>query len=89
MYTNISGEKAVSGLLEIVEREEGFLEAKRIRKESLTRLGDLSVRTTYFTFNRSIYGQIFGLPMGSPLSPLLANVYMYRLATKSAHAIFG
>ncbi|VEL13112.1 unnamed protein product, partial [Protopolystoma xenopodis] len=32
MYTNISGEKAVSALLEILEREEDIMEAERIRK---------------------------------------------------------
>ncbi|VEL15279.1 unnamed protein product [Protopolystoma xenopodis] len=73
MYTIISGEKAVSALLEILELEEDILEAERIRKESLTRLINLKVRITCFTFNGSIYDQIFGLPMGSPLSPLASG----------------
>ncbi|VEL18913.1 unnamed protein product, partial [Protopolystoma xenopodis] len=42
MYTNISGEKVVSALLEILEREEDILEAERIRRESLTRLINLT-----------------------------------------------
>ncbi|VEL35114.1 unnamed protein product [Protopolystoma xenopodis] len=79
MYTNISGEKAISALLEISEREEGILEAEPILKESLTLLINLTVRTTYFTFNGSIHEQIFGLPMGSPLPPLLPNVFMDKL----------
>ncbi|VEL19592.1 unnamed protein product [Protopolystoma xenopodis] len=79
MYTNISGEKAVSALLQILEREEDILEAERIRKESLTRIINLTVMTTYFTFNGIIYEQIFGLQMGSPLSPLFANVYFDKL----------
>ncbi|VEL42939.1 unnamed protein product [Protopolystoma xenopodis] len=79
MYTNISGKKVVSALLEILEREEDIPEAERIWKESLTRLINLTVRTIYFTFNGSIYEQIFGLPMGSPLSPLLENAHMDKL----------
>ncbi|VEL41886.1 unnamed protein product [Protopolystoma xenopodis] len=82
MYTNISGEKAVSALLEILKREEDILEAEQIRKESLTRLINLTVRIPYFTFSDSIYEQIFGLPMGSPLSPLSANVYMDKSERK-------
>ncbi|VEL33817.1 unnamed protein product [Protopolystoma xenopodis] len=74
-----AGDKAISALMEILEREEDILEAERIRKKSLTRLINLTVRTKYFTFNGSIYEQIFGLPMGSPLSPLLVNVYMDKL----------
>ncbi|VEL18206.1 unnamed protein product [Protopolystoma xenopodis] len=64
MYTNISGEKAVSALMEMLEREEDILDAERIRKESLTRTINLTVMTTYFTFNDIIYEQIFGLPVG-------------------------
>ncbi|VEL19050.1 unnamed protein product [Protopolystoma xenopodis] len=79
MYTYISGEKAVSALLEILEREEDILEAERIRKESPTRLINLTVRITYCTYNGSIYEQIFGLPMRSPFSALFANVYIDKL----------
>ncbi|VEL33830.1 unnamed protein product [Protopolystoma xenopodis] len=55
-----------------------MLEAERIRKESLTRLINLTVRTT---FNGSIYEQIFGLPMEPPLF-LLENLYMDKSQTE-------
>ncbi|VEL10404.1 unnamed protein product [Protopolystoma xenopodis] len=69
MFTNVSGENVVSASLEILQREEDIVEAEWIRKESLTRLINLMVTTTYFTSNGSIYEQIFGLQVGSPLSP--------------------
>ncbi|VEL35619.1 unnamed protein product [Protopolystoma xenopodis] len=40
---------------------------------------NLTIRTTYFTTNGKISEQIFGPPMGSPLSPVLANVYMNKI----------
>lgn len=43
----------------------------------------------YFTFNNQYYIQNTGLPMGSPLSPLLADIYMNEMEVnllKSPHA---
>jgi len=34
---------------------------------------------TFFTFNNTIYKQTFGTPMGSPLSPIIADVVMQDL----------
>ena len=31
---------------------------------------------TFFTFNNEYYRQIFGTPMGSPISPLFADIVM-------------
>ena len=35
--------------------------------------------TTYFSFDRKIYRQKFGAAMGSPVSPIVANIYMEHL----------
>jgi len=35
--------------------------------------------STYFTFNNVIYKQTFGTPMGSPLSPVIADIVMRDL----------
>ncbi|VEL24232.1 unnamed protein product [Protopolystoma xenopodis] len=55
MYPSISGENAVTALLEVLKREEDILEAELIRKESSTRLINLTVSNTYLTFNGNIY----------------------------------
>ena len=35
----------------------------------------------YFQFNNTIYQQVNGLPMGSPLSPLMADIFMNNFET--------
>jgi len=37
---------------------------------------NMIVDSTYFTFNKNYYKQIFGTPVGSPLSPILADIVL-------------
>jgi len=37
------------------------------------------VNSTFFTFNNKIYKQVFGTPMGSPLSSVLANIVLQNI----------
>jgi len=39
------------------------------------------LNSTYFSFNRIIYKQIFGTPMGSPLSPIVSDIVLQDLET--------
>jgi len=41
----------------------------------------------YFTFNNKIYKQTYGTPMGSPLSPVIADVVMQDLETTCLNRI--
>jgi len=43
--------------------------------------------STYFTFNNVIYRQIFGTPMDSPLSPVIADVVLQDLEEKALYNI--
>ena len=40
----------------------------------------------YFNFNNSFYSQTQGVPMGSPLSPLLAEIFMNHFETQLLHS---
>jgi hypothetical protein len=48
----------------------------------LSQLIDISLDQNYFRFNNSFYIQKSGLPMGSPLSPLLADIFLNELENR-------
>jgi len=48
----------------------------RLTVEDITDLLKFIVTTTYFSFSGVIYQQMFGAAMGSPVSKLLANLFM-------------
>ena len=41
----------------------------------------LCTKNVHFTFNNQIYIQLDGVAMGSPLGPVLANIFMVELET--------
>lgn len=45
------------------------------------------MNSTYFTFNGKIYRQSYGTPMGSPLSPVIADIVMQDIETRALNII--
>ena len=50
--------------------------------DDIMELLEFILSTTYFCFNGQIYRQKFGTAMGSPVSPLVANMFMEHLERK-------
>ena len=44
--------------------------------KNITCLLEFCLTSTYFTFQEEFYEQVEGAAMGSPLSPIVANLYM-------------
>lgn len=60
----------------------------KLTKDELFDAIGLVVDSTYFTFNEKIYKQKFGTPMGSPLSPILADLVMRELEKRALDKIW-
>ena len=54
----------------------------KISKKELRQLFELATSGTHFLFNSNFYDQIDGVSMGSPLGPVLANLFMGCHETK-------
>lgn len=53
------------------------------RSKFLEILNFCLIDNNYFVHNKRVYNQIYGMPMGNPLSPTLADIVMDNLITES------
>ena len=52
---------------------------KEISSKEISSLVEICLRSTFFTFRGSIYEQMEGVAMGSPLSPVVTNLFMEKV----------
>ena len=49
-------------------------------------LVDVCLRSTYFSYQEDIHEQINGVAMGSPLSPIVAKIFLEHLEDKAINS---
>ena len=78
--TNLFSQVPIDAALKVVEEQLAMDTSLRnwtsIPAAQLTELVELCLRTTFFQFQDTSYEQSDGAAMGSPLSPVVANLYM-------------
>ncbi|XP_077276910.1 uncharacterized protein LOC143905375 [Temnothorax americanus] len=78
LFTNIPKDLVIKA---IEKRWNHIAEKTKLSLSQFTHAIDLVLSSTSFCFNGEFYEPIFGSPMGSPLSPILADLVMDDLET--------
>jgi len=76
LFTNTLIDLALQVIWERLEGDMELHTRTRLTVEDIMDLLKFIVTTTYFSFRAVIYQQMFGAAMGSPVSPLLANLFL-------------
>lgn len=66
-------------ITERLRSDNSWREVTKLEVEDVIELLEFTLTTTYFRFRGQIYRQKFGTAMGSPVSPLVADIYMEYL----------
>ena len=76
LFTNVPIEGAVKAALCKLENNPGLADHTNLTPTQIADLLNFVLRSTYFQYNGSIYERKDGAAMGSPVSAVIANLYM-------------
>ena len=76
LFTNVPIQEAVDVICKRLQDDETLNERTALQPNSIAGLLQLCLQSTYFCFNGKVYEQREGAAMGSPVSAVVANLYM-------------
>ena len=76
LYTSVPIDKALTVIKHRLEEDSTFRNRTALSPQDCIKLLDICLNCTYFVFNGQFYHQVHGAAMGSPVSPIVCNVYM-------------
>ena len=83
LFTKVPTAIALTEVRKRLENDETLADRTAIPVDNIMELLTLCITTTAFQLNDSYYQQIDGMAMGSPLSPVMANIYMEHFETEA------
>jgi len=82
LFTKTPIGESLKVIRERLEKDPEWKDTCLLEVEDILELLEFILSTTYFTFRGQLYRQKFGTALGSPVSPLVANMYMEHLEEK-------
>ncbi|XP_072176463.1 uncharacterized protein [Diadema setosum] len=79
LFTNTPINQSLDIVKDRLHKDTSLKERTNLTPDNIIGLLNFILTTTYFQFNDQVYRQKFGAAMGSPVSPIVANLYMEDL----------
>ena len=76
LFTSVPIEPALMIIEKLLKEDQNLQSRTTMSNQHIMDLLGLCLWGTYFTFNGKFYEQVEGAAMGSPISPVVANLYM-------------
>ncbi|XP_035661757.1 uncharacterized protein LOC118406009 [Branchiostoma floridae] len=83
LFTSIPPKRAVAVVRDFLESDTTLGERTSLSSKQICDLLELCLGCTYFVYNGQYYQQLYGCAMGSPVSPIVVNLYMERFETEA------
>ena len=82
LFTSVPVHPALDIIRELLEQDTTLWDRTTLSVQNIIELLGFCLHNTYFSFQNKIYEQVEGVAMGSPVSPIVANLYMENFEKK-------
>ena len=89
LFTCIPTAEAVESVMERLQQDTSLSNRTGLNPKQIGTLLNLCLTTTYFKFRNDFFRQKHGCAMGSPVSPIVANLYMEKMELKALASYKG
>ena len=83
LFTSVPVDPALKIIKDLLEKDYALKERTVLAVNDIILLLEFCLKNTYFSFQGQFYEQVEGAAMGSPITPIVANLYMEYLEQKA------
>ena len=87
LFTSVPTSKAITIIKQLLEQDQELQQRTSLSIENILSLLEFCIISTYFSFQGKFYEQLEGAAMGSPLSPIVANLYMESFEVEALRSV--
>ena len=86
LFTSVQIDPALNNIKDLLEKDERLSDRTVLSVQNIIELLGFCLHNTYFSFQNKFYEQVEGVAMGSPVSPIVANLYMKQFERKAVQS---
>ena len=83
LFTSVPVDPALNIIKDLLKKDHTLKERTVMEVSDIILLLGFCLKNTYFSFQDQFYEQVEGAAMGSPVSPIVANLYLEYLEQKA------
>ena len=76
LFTSVPIDTALETIKDLLEKDKELNDRTVLSVQNILELLGFCLHNAYFSFQNKFYEQVEGVPMGSPVSPIVANLHM-------------